>query len=73
MKKTLFKPMLVALVMLFVASVASVNAQDYASKMKLWYDDDAEISNYDVRGEKLSCDYLKKSRYQVDGVCVANR
>ena len=38
MKKTLFKPMLVALVMLFVASVASVNAQDdYASKMKLRY------------------------------------
>ena len=34
MKKTLFKPMLVALVMLFAASV---DAQDYASKMKLWY------------------------------------
>ena len=39
MKKTLFEKMLVALVMIFIASATTANAQsdNYASKMKLWY------------------------------------
>jgi alpha-L-fucosidase 2 len=60
MKKTLFKPMLVALVMLFVASVASVNAQDYASKMKLWYNSASGVTEKDVKGEYTSWFTTKK-------------
>ena len=37
MNKTLFEKMFVVLVMTLIASATYVNAQDYASKMKLWY------------------------------------
>ena len=50
MKKTLFKPMLIALVMFFVAS-AAVNAQNYASKMNLWYSSASGVTEKDVKGE----------------------
>ena len=53
MKKTLFEKMLVALVMIFIASATTANAQsdNYASKMKLWYSSASGVTEKDVRGE----------------------
>ena len=51
--------MLIALVMFFVAS-AAVNAQNYASKMKLWYSSASGVTEKDVKGEYKSWFTTKK-------------